>query len=44
MKIMARGASFLSARTAMFNSRTPVVEEEREGYQMWKEAGGEVFP
>ncbi|HZG52442.1 MAG TPA: hypothetical protein VEZ40_09930 [Pyrinomonadaceae bacterium] len=28
----------------VFISQTPVTEEELEGYQMWKEAGGEVFP
>jgi hypothetical protein len=28
----------------VFISQTSVTEEELEGYRMWKEAGGEVFP
>lgn len=28
----------------VFISQTPVTEEELEGYRMWQEAGGEVFP
>lgn len=28
----------------VFISQTPVTEEDLEGYYMWKEAGGEVFP